>query len=306
MTVLLTGARGLVGRWVLRSLLNAGEEVHAVARAIPDQVAGDDGVSWHVADLLDGRERQQLLARTRPEHLVHLAWETTHGRFWDSPLNAAWEEATVDLVRRARESGTQRVVVAGTCAEYDWTRLDDVGGVCSESSTPLGPVTQYGKAKLRTFERLAGLPEAESWLAWGRVFSPFGPGEDPRRLLPSLVVALLEGRPATVASPGLVRDYLHAADVGRGLAALLLSDVCGAVNVASGSGVSLGGLAAELARLVGRPDLLRLGGGSRRESEPMRLVADVARLREEVGSRPTLALTEGLQDVIAWWRTTGQ
>jgi nucleoside-diphosphate-sugar epimerase len=300
-TVLVTGGTGVIGRWVVRVLAAQGEQVHVVART-SGSARLPPGAVPHDVDLLDEQAVTRLLAELQPRKIVHLAWETAHGRFWESPQNADWERATTRLVREARDRRAERVVVAGTCAEYDWTQLEETGGRCDERSTPLRPATAYGRAKLRTLEHLSSLPAAASWLAWGRVFSPYGPGEAPGRLVPSLVTSLLEGRPAHVANPTLVRDYLHAEQVGRGLVALLHSGVGGAVNVASGVPMPLGELARCVADAAGRPELVQLGTGAPQSHEPARLVADVARLRDEVGFRPDVDLAAGLRDVVAWWR----
>lgn len=301
MTVLVTGGTGVIGRWVVRALAADADQVHVVGRTVGTS-ALLAGVVAHDVDLLQRSQRQLLLEQVQPREVVHLAWETTHGHFWDSPLNQEWEEATVELVRHARELGAERVVVAGTCAEYDWSDLDPADGLCTEGSTALRATSSYGRAKARALERLSSLPDADAWLGWGRIFSPYGPGEAPARLVPSLVTALLDGRRAQVANPGLVRDYLHAEEVGRGFVALLRSQVGGAVNVASGQPVSLGQLARQIGEVVGRPDLVQLGEGSPRPGEPVRLVADVSRLKQEVGFHPDADLVVGLRNVVAWWR----
>lgn len=301
MKVLVTGGTGVIGRWVVHALASEGDVVHVAGRAARS-VTLPAGVVPHDVDLLDERQARELVAQVQPQAVVHLAWEMAHGRFWNSPENARWEEATVRLVGEARDLGAERVVVAGTCAEYDWTQLEGSHGRCDERATPLRPTTPYGASKLRTLERLSALPDAGSWLAWGRVFSPYGPGEASGRLVPSLVTALLDGRPALVANPSAVRDYLYAREVGRGFVALLRSDVGGAVNVASGVPVSLGDLARAVADAAGRPDLVQLGSGAMRPDQPARLVADVTRLRDEVGYPPHVDLGEGLRDAVTWWR----
>ena len=52
--------------------------------------------------------------------------------------------------------------------------------------------------------------------------------------------------------------------------------------------------------MTGRPDLLRLGAIPAAADDPQALVADVARLRDEVGWRPTHDLTEGLRLTVEW------
>ncbi len=76
------------------------------------------------------------------------------------------------------------------------------------------------------------------------------------------------------------------------------SDVTGPVNVASGELVTVRSVVDTLAEAAGRPDLPRPGELPDREGDPPRLVADVTRLREEVGFVPRIALAEGLRGTL--------
>lgn len=289
--VLVTGAAGFLGRHCLGDLAARGFEVHAVSTR--GERAG--GAIWHRADLLDPGAARALVERVRPTHMLHLAWETTHGRFWTSPRNLDWLAASVHLARAFAEAGGRRLVVAGTCAEYRW---DD--RPCDERTTPLEPATLYGASKhalhvaLRAYADVAGIA-----LAWGRIFLLHGPGEPPGRLVPSVATALLRGKPAECTHGRQVRDLLQVEDVAAGFGALVQSDVTGAVNVASGVPVTLAEVVTTIAEITGRADLLRLGAIPAPAGEPAVLVADTTRLREELGWRPRLDLRAGLERTIA-------
>lgn len=281
--VLLTGARGFVGRAILAELLARGVPVQAVSRSAG---APQPGVTWHRADLLDPADRARLVAETNAPRLIHCAWELEHGVFWTSPVNAAWRAASRDLVAGFLDRGGQRVVALGTCAEYDagapgpWTE-----------SRPLAPATPYGAAKAGLFADLADLCGEK--LVWARLFHLYGPGEDPRRLIPSLVTALREGRPAEVRAAALVRDYASTAHVARCLAGLLESPVSGAIDIGSGEARTLGQLADILAKLAGRPDLLRLSH-TPSETDPPSMAPTLERLRSALGmaaERPETGLS---------------
>jgi nucleoside-diphosphate-sugar epimerase len=289
--VLLTGATGFVGRHALTALADAGHEVHAVARR-----RGPDapGVIWHEADLLAGCE---LVAEVEPEILVHLAWYAEHGKFWSSVENVRWVEASLALLRTFAAAGGRRAVMAGSCAEYEWSRE------IYPESAPLRPATLYGAAKHGLHVvACAFCRQADIELAWGRVFFLYGPFEAPGRLVPSLVLPLLRGEPVPMTEGTQRRDFLHSADAGAAFAALADSRVTGAVNVASGEGLELRELAREIARRAGGEELLRIGARPMPEGDPPALLADVRRLREEVGWCPRVELAEGLDGVIAWWR----
>jgi nucleoside-diphosphate-sugar epimerase len=289
--VLVTGASGFIGRRTLAPLLAAGHEVHAVART---RVGGPEGVRWHAADLL--ASPAEVVEEVAPDVLLHLAWYAEHGRFWTAPENVRWVEASLALLRAFAGAGGRRAVVAGTCAEYDWTAGD---AVLSEAATPLAPATLYGAAKRGLHEvARAHAAQAGYALAWGRVFFLYGPDEAPGRLFASVARALLAGERARTTAGTQVRDFLHADDVGAAFAALASSDVEGAVNVASGEGVALRDVVAQIAAAAGRPDLLDVGALVQRPGEPARLVADTARLRDEVGFRPARGLSAGIASAV--------
>jgi nucleoside-diphosphate-sugar epimerase len=275
------------------ALVRAGHEVHAVSRG----AAGAAGAEWHQADLLDAAQSSALIAAARPTHLLHLAWDVTPGRYLASDSNLAWTAASLHLLREFARHG-RRAVVAGTCFEYDLS-----AGVCSERESPLRPATLYGTCKGALCSISASFArEADLSVAWGRIFFVYGPHEHPDRLVASVARALLEGSPAPVSHGRQVRDYLHAADVGEAFAALLASEVEGPVNVGSGSGVTLAELVGEIGRATGRPELIRLGALPARPDEPPEIVADVRRLRDEVGWRPARSLEAGIGETVDWWR----
>ena len=296
--ILVTGASGFIGRHALQSLQQrGGAEIHAVASTrIPNH---DPGCHWHVANLLEGVALRQLFHEVRPTHLLHLAWYAKHGAFWDAVENFAWVQASLDMLRQFEAHGGRRVVMSGTCAEYDWEF-----GYCVEKFTPLNPATTYGHCKnalrilLEEYCRRTGMSGA-----WGRVFLLYGPHEQPTRLVPFVIRALLQESTAKCTSGLQYRDFLHVEDVAHALVALLHSDLAGAVNVASGQPVTVREVVCEIAEILRRPQLVEWGSVPDRPHDPPLLVADVRRLNQECGWRPQHSLTAGLQRTIDWWRT---
>lgn len=289
--VLVTGASGFLGRHVLAALADSDLEVHALARRLgPDLPPA----TWHEADLLASAH---VVAEIAPEILVHLAWYAEHGRFWTSEENLRWVGASLELLRAFAEAGGRRAVLAGTCAEYEWS-LERY----SEDS-PVKPATLYGTAKHALHLVCAAFAEQRRMeLAWGRLFFLYGPFEAPSRFVPSIVIPLLRGEAAPMSAGTQRRDLLHIADAGRAFAALAQSPLTGAVNIASGEAPALRDVAAQIAERVGRPELLHVGARETPAGDPPALAADVRRLRDELGFRPAIALGDGLEQVIAWWR----
>lgn len=294
MKVLVTGGSGFIGQYCLAQLHAKGYEVHAVS-SVPQ--AGRTTVQWHHASLLDIEQARTLVRAVKPSHLLHLAWCTQHGKYWTSPENLNWVQGSLALIQEFTESGGKRLVAAGTCAEYEWGH-----GVCVENQTPLVPATLYGTYKhvlqlmLRSWSKQTGLSSA-----WGRVFSLYGPRENPERLVAAVIRALLRGELATCGNASLVRDYLHAEDVASAFVALLESRLEGPVNIGSGEAVTLGEIVERIAEQLDGRRLVQLRVPLP-STEPDLLLADVTRLTS-TGWRRKFDLDSGLADTIEWWRS---
>ncbi len=299
--VLVTGAAGFIGRHTLNPLVDRGFEVFALTRD-PFRMAEDKynttHLQWVEGDVLEKASTDVVLRQIQPTHLLHLAWYTVPGHYWSAPENFAWAQSSMDLFRSFYAAGGHRVVVAGTCAEYDWSL-----GLCSETTTPLAPHTIYGTCKHTLHSELASYALGNDLShAWGRIFFLYGPHEHPARLVSSVTRALLHGELAQCTEGTQRRDFLHVQDVADAFAALLDCTVQGPVNIASGQPVPVSAIVSQLAAVIGRPDLLRLGAVPLAATEPPLLYADVQRLSDEVGWSPRMNLNEGLQETVAWWR----
>ena len=295
--LLVTGSTGFIGKNCL-SILSARKdfEIHAVSS---QSYRGEwSGVHWHQADLMDSKQALELLNQVQPSHLLHFAWYTVPGKYWNSIENFRWVQASLALLQAFSNNGGKRIVMAGTCAEYDWKY-----GYLSEKTTPLLPDTVYGKCKhalqvmFDAFCKQTGISGA-----WGRIFFLYGPYEHQDKLIPSVIRSLIQDRPARCTHGNQIRDYLYVEDVADALIALLESEVQGPVNIASGSPVSLEGIVYKISEKLNRKDLIHLGAIQASTNEPHLLVADVRRLSEEVGWSPKYDLNVGLDNTIDWWK----
>jgi len=212
--------------------------------------------------------------------------------------NYFWVQASLELLRQFYEYGGQRIVMAGTCFEYDLQY-----GYCSEFRTSKAPSTYYGKCKnalqilLDAYSDRVGLSSA-----WGRIFFLYGPHEYPTRLVPSVIRSILRGEPALCSHGNQIRDYLHVEDIADAFVTLLESDVTGHVNIASGHPVTLKDIIYKIAKTLNGTNLVRLGALPATPNDMPLVVADVGRLFNEVGWKPNYELDRGLKQTINWWR----
>ena len=294
--ILVTGASGLIGRHLCPILINRGWDVHATS--LDPAMEGIPEDRWHQSNLLIPGEARKLFINIRPSVLIHLAWFVAPGRWADEPENVDWTRAGLELAREFVDSGGERLVVAGSCLEYDWNY-----GYCSETRTPCTPHTLYGAAKnslrmvLESFMSRAGRT-----LAWGRPFMIYGPYEHPNRLLPSVVRSLIKGEPALCSHGRQIRDYLYVKDVSEAFARLAESDLHGAVNICSGAPITVAEIATQIGELMGCPDLIRLGAIPAAVTDTPLVVGDPCRIMNELGWKPAYSLEQGLLESIDWWR----
>ena len=302
MRVLVTGAAGFIGSHVTRILVSRGDEVIALERPGADKSRISDvvgQVEYRECDLGDAPLLQTTVSQIRPEICAHMAWYTEHGKYWHAPENLDCVMNSLALVRLLANCGCKRILVAGTCAEYDWSHERLIEGV-----TPCIPRTLYGASKYALFLMLEKFCAMRSMaLAWPRYNFIYGPGEAPGRLVPTIIRKLLSGKDVPLTHGLQKRDFLYVEDVASATVAVLKSSVCGPVNIGSGQPVVIREVAETVSRIIGGSGRLLFGAVPVSADEPDALMPDVGRLNNEVGWAPAWDLRRGLEATIAWWKS---
>jgi nucleoside-diphosphate-sugar epimerase len=295
MRVLVTGATGFLGRHAVSALLSMGHDVIAVTR----REAKSSAYETLTADLLAPGAAAYVGGKVKADALLHLAWTTSHGVYWNDLANFEWLASTFELVAAMAQQGTSRVCAAGTCFEYDWP----VDGNCDEFNTGTASHTLYDSAKDGCRRILSSFAiEKQLSFAWARLFHLYGPAEHPDRLVASICRALSRGQPAPCSSGSVLRDFTDVRDAGAALATIAVSDIQGSINVASGKIVRIRDIATMLGEIADRPDLIRIGALLERPNDPPRITASTQRLNVEVGYAGVRPLKNGLSDSFAFWR----
>ena len=270
MKVLITGANGFIGTYVLKCLQSSNIDVVLVGRNNPAGYQGD----FIKADLLETTDFNKLIFKANATHLIHLAWYAEHGSYWSSSLNLRWVETTIKLVQAFCSAGGKHIVAAGTCAEYDWSY-----GYCIEEKTPLIPATLYGTSKDATRRLLMAIcANHKVTCSWGRIFMPYGPGEDVRRLIPALNNVFTLKQPPFAVGSYSFRDLLHVEDVAAAFVKLLTSGAHGEFNVCSGFPTQISEVVKLLANARNQDPKIVLDHSISRTGEPLVLVGDNKKL----------------------------
>jgi nucleoside-diphosphate-sugar epimerase len=268
-------------------------EIHAANRS--GVGVGGDRVRWHAADLRDPSSAQALVAVVRPTHVLHLAWEATPRVYNQSPENFRWLHASIAMALTFGELGGHRFLGVGSSGEYDAN-----GAPCAEDVTPIRPSSIYGKCKAACWLGVTAAAQYHRFsAAWGRVFLPYGPGDPAGRLVPSVMMALQEGRPVEVTHGKQLRDFIYAPDAAHLLVKLLFSLETGAFNIGTGHATTIRSVIEYLASRHGGRSELRFGAIDPPPGEPPVLVADMTKTTETLGSLALTSATDGLDRLLA-------
>jgi CDP-glucose 4,6-dehydratase len=313
-SALVTGARGFVGAWLARGLLEAGARVTSFDRRPPSgrpstlTMLGVDGdVDQVEGDLRDPEPVARTLEEGGIDTVFHLAAETIVGTVQDSPVQGFESNVrgTWTLLQACREHGVERVVFASSDKAYG--AHDELP---YREDFALRPTAPYEASKAaadliaRSYWHSYGLPVAVT-----RFANIYGGGDlNFSRLIPEAVSAALDGRPPVLRSDGSPeRDFLYVEDAVS--AYLTIADglrrdeVRGeAFNAGGGSPHPVREVVEIVARLAETGVEPAIRGEGNPEGEIDRQWVDPSKIREMLGWEPAVGLEEGLRRTIEWYR----
>jgi UDP-glucose 4-epimerase len=298
--MLLTGAGGFIGGYVATEFRERGWYVLGVDLLSADAMGRFSGHAYQQLDVGDNRIGE-LLAAERPDACVHCAGSASVPMSMQAPLHdfRANVLMTAQLLDALRDHAPAcRFVHLSSAAVYG-----SPAALPIDESTPRSPISAYGFHKLMAeqlceeYAALHGVPTASA-----RVFSAYGPGLR-RQVLWDLCGKLLgEGEVLLQGTGKESRDFIHAADIARALAAIVeRAEFKGeAYNVASGSETAISELGARLATTLRSTKRIKFDGVLP-AGVPSRWRADIGRLRA-LGFAPAFAIDQGVSEFASWAR----
>jgi nucleoside-diphosphate-sugar epimerase len=300
--VLVTGGSGFIGACLVRNLIAQGQDVHLLLR--PEsrrwRLAGLEGrYTAHAGDLCDLESVKQAVRRCRPEVIYHLAAHGAHfAQTGHGAILAANVLGTANLLEALAGHDYRALVHTGSSSEYGHKsqamREDD----------RLEPRSDYAVAKAAS----TLLCQAEAYrgrpVTTVRIFSAYGPWEDPLRIASYVMDCCLRGARVCVTAGCQPRDFIYADDV------VALLRLAAATPQARGEVLHAGcgrhqtvcDMVDEIVALCSRGQVpIDYGAHPLRADEPAVWLASIDRTTALTGWRPQYDLRAGIERMWAWF-----
>ncbi|MGF6861615.1 dTDP-glucose 4,6-dehydratase [Rhodobacteraceae bacterium MBR-64] len=322
MKLLVTGGAGFIGSAVVRQVVAAGHKVinldaltYAACLANVASVADNPNYTFEHADIRDRAALDRILAAHAPDAIMHLAAESHVDRSIDGP--GTFIETNVNGTFNLLEAARAYWVRAGRPGAFRFHHIstDEVYGSLGPTGkftedTPYAPNSPYSASKaasdhlVRAWHETYGLP-----VVLTNCSNNYGPYHFPEKLVPVVILNALAGRPIPVYGKGEnVRDWLYVEDHADALLTVLTQGRIGRSYNIGGENEArnidlVRTICAILDRLhpAARPYADQISFVTDRPGHDARYAIDPARIRAELGWRPSVTLEQGLERTVQWY-----
>ncbi len=242
MKILVIG-NGFIGASIIHKLEQEGHELLIFSRTrkagiLSPQVIGDVFI-WD--DFL------KTLA-WEPHVIVHTAWITAHGDYPGDSSNYDYAEFTSRLARAVSKRKLKHLIVLGSCAEYGNQTNVSVAGL-----TELKPNNLYARQKIEALNAAKlSLLGTDVRLTWARIFQPYGPHQDKKRLIPSIIGSLNKNLKVELRDTSSILDWITTRDIASAISWIIKHDTPIEVDVGTGVGYTNTEVLQHVELLLGR------------------------------------------------------
>lgn len=221
MKILVIGG-GFIAGSIVQRLKFEGHELRVYSRSINTTIQ----CRQILGDIFSFEEFLKVLT-WKPQIIIHTAWITTPGIYRDDPSNLKYTHFTSELARYIRNSDIEHLIILGTCAEYGRQSAPSTAGI-----TSLSPNTLYAEQKVAAFNAVNEiLLESDTRLTWARVFYPYGPNQDQKRLIPKLIRTLKNGIPIQLDDTSSIYDWITIRDISSAISWIINNEVPTEIDV---------------------------------------------------------------------------
>ena len=299
--LIIFGGNGFIGKYVSSFFINNNNfEIHIITRSLKNISSNlkSPRIIFHALDLFNQDEIKILFRKIKPTHLIQLAWCSEHQKYWNDPQNNIWVEINNTISRSFINNGGNRAIFIGSSAEYDWS----TNNLLNEFESKLNPFSIYGKSKLKSFYETTNYFEKNfASMSWIRLFNPFGPGEDERRLIPKLCINLFKDQKMEFDAANTTRDFIYVNDLAYLIYELLNSDYFGPINISSGEKTIIKDLIIKAAKYFNKEKLINFDSSIDEPKFPF-VVADTSLIKKVLKIKYPEKINSRLHETFEYWQ----
>ena len=307
--IFIFGAGGIVGLNLMHSLLLYREDVFGISQDPKNNwrfsATSTPSANLLSCDITQPEELRELLRQHKPQTIFNLAAYGAYSK--QKEYRKIYKTnfiATVDMLEALRENGFSAFIHAGSSSEYG---LNSAG---PSESDELIPNSHYAVSKtavhsaIKYFGKIEKLPILNL-----RLYSAYGPWEEPDRLMPVLVAHARNQMLPPLVNPAISRDFIYVTDISSAFvyaAAGLTPDLYGEVfNIGTGIKTTIGDItqvASEMFHIQSKPTF---GEMPDRKWDVVDWYANIESIKKKLAWQPRIPLAEGLQKVASWQEEVG-
>jgi dolichol-phosphate mannosyltransferase len=297
--IVVTGAGGFVGSRLFKYLLHRGADVWALTHNDADwRLAGYECVL--TADITDPAGMAALFKRVAPRTVFHLAAYGAYSHQVDwKKIHITNYVALSDILEIVAEQSGITFIHAGSSSEYGLNASAPAEDALAEPNSHYAVSKLGAAAMLRYFGRVRQVRCCNL-----RLYSVYGPEEDPARLIPTLLRASIRGQLPPFVDPDIARDFIHVDDVVHAFISaatnLMQEDWGTPFNIGTGVETRICDLAETARKIFGVSAEPQYGTLQRRNWDVVHWRADTRRAAARLDFRASIPLGLGLRRTRDW------
>lgn len=297
-SIVITGATGFLGSWLAHYYFSMGYKTFALGRP-KDKTSRLLRFPNNQLFLADVEKWPGIIAEIKPTSIISADWAGVDAASRNSPkVQSENLSRVMKLAESAVANQVKNFLTFGSQAE------NGPINVAAEEKNYDCATTAYGQGKIQLRRSLEKFFENTSVrFIWGRIFSTYGPFDNPEWLLPSLIRSLLKKEKFALTTGKQIWSYLHAHDLCRATQ-MCLNDysISGLVNIGNDEVSTIYDYACHLGNLMDGLDLLEFGNEDFRADQVMHL-EPINRTLSTRGWEPSIHTLEGLKDLVKWHKS---
>lgn len=308
---LITGANGFLARHLVDLIETNTNTIHGLSRRIPDDlVVAHPNVKYEQCNLTDHTSVFEILKKTRPDCIFHLAAESSVASSWRSPVNIMNNNvlSQINILESIRELElSTRLVVACSSEEYGLVKKSDIP---VNEKCCFNPLSAYAVSKI-TQDMLAYqyFQSYDMDIVRVRSFNLTGPGRPPAYALSSFAKQIadiekgLAENTIFVGDLNVKRDFTDVRDAAKAYYQIALKSKPGNVfNLCSGKAHNLKDLLEYMISLSTIDINIEIDKSRFRPSDLPIMLGDNTKIKTEIGWTPNIDLHDTLNDLLNYWR----